>query len=338
MLKLLPTTLIVAGVALLAFAFTLPTPQTTQLAAVGITSTPSVFFTQDEVQTKEGSTVYLKVKLDTPVTKTTKVTIKLTGDQGTTSRDVPGLTGTKTVTFYKNGSTSKTVAIRTSRTTAEGDKALTAAITKIGDAAVQGDTVRVVVKDQKGSDSIVGGILPVIPATEVFEKSGCVPPSGASVSLDNEKFSSWPKYNYAARTISRDGNDLKSFKFVATPNPSNAYYGTISTSGFPMPNDGGFNGVGVSTISKTPGCVDSQKLLPGCVGKPAMWPGVSWRLLPYTSRGVYDTSAYVCPLTRGETYYMNLYWGGNATEGNSTNTLPYCPSGGCGRDFGIIQQ
>ncbi|MFZ2151505.1 MAG: hypothetical protein WAV09_00165, partial [Minisyncoccia bacterium] len=45
------------------FPITLPTPSTTQVAAVGTTTTPSVSFTQEEVQTKEGSTVYLRVKL-----------------------------------------------------------------------------------------------------------------------------------------------------------------------------------------------------------------------------------------------------------------------------------
>jgi hypothetical protein len=126
-------------------------PQTASTAYAQ--STPSVSFTQEEVQGKEGSTIYLRVKLDTPVTKTTKVTIKLTPDQGTTSRDIPGLTGTKTVTFYKNGTQTKTVAIRTSRTTAEGDKALTASITKVGNTTVQGDTARVLVKDQRSTNT-----------------------------------------------------------------------------------------------------------------------------------------------------------------------------------------
>ncbi|MFZ2151761.1 MAG: hypothetical protein WAV09_01490, partial [Minisyncoccia bacterium] len=63
MSKLLPATLLLGGVALFAFALTLPTPSTTQVAAVGTTTTPSVSFTQEEVQTKEGSTVYLRVKL-----------------------------------------------------------------------------------------------------------------------------------------------------------------------------------------------------------------------------------------------------------------------------------
>ena len=154
--KLAPTALILGSFALLAFAFILPST-TPQLAAVGTTATPSVSFTQEEVQGKEGSTVYLKVKLDQPVTRTTKVTIKLTPDQGTTSRDIPGLTGTKTVTFYAGGITTKTVAIKTSRTTAEGDKALTASITKVGNTTVQGDTARVLVKDQKSTGTILTG-------------------------------------------------------------------------------------------------------------------------------------------------------------------------------------
>ena len=133
---------------ILLFTFFPITPLSSQTAATAYAqSTPSVSFTQEEVQGKEGSTIYLKVKLDQPVIRTTKVTIKLTPDQGTTSRDIPGLTGTKTVTFYAGGITTKTIAIKTSRTTAEGDKALTASITKVGSTTVQGDTARVLVKE-----------------------------------------------------------------------------------------------------------------------------------------------------------------------------------------------
>ena len=151
--KLAPTALILGCVALLAFAFVLPSNTPQQAATAYAQSTPSVSFTQEEVQAKEGSTIYLKVRLNAPVTKTTKVTIKLTPDAGTTSRDIPGLTGTKTVTFYKNGTQTKTVAIRTSRTTAEGDKSLTASITKVGNTTVQGDTARILVKDQKSTNT-----------------------------------------------------------------------------------------------------------------------------------------------------------------------------------------
>ena len=154
--KLLPTALILGCTALLAFAFIIPSNTPQSAATAYAQSTPSVSFTQEEVQAKEGSTIYLKVRLNAPVTKTTKVTIKLTPDAGTTSRDIPGLTGTKTVTFYKNGTQTKTVAIRTSRTAAEGDKSLTASITKVGNTTVQGDTARILVKDQRSSAPLAG--------------------------------------------------------------------------------------------------------------------------------------------------------------------------------------
>ena len=189
---------------LLLFAFVPVSTLSPQTAATAYAqSTPSVSFTQEEVQAKEGSTIYLKVKLDAPVTKTTKVTIKLTPDQGTTSRDIPGLTGTKTVTFYKNGSTSKTVAIRTSRTTAEGDKALTASITKVGNTTVQGDTARVLVKDQKSTGTILTGnnntTATTTPPANCAQYEGVIPGETRKLSL---QYRGWAlqKYNYPIST------------------------------------------------------------------------------------------------------------------------------------------
>ena len=191
--KLLPTTLILGCTALLAFAFILPSNTPQPAATAYAQSTPNVSFTQEEVQGKEGSTIYLKVKLDQPATKTTKVTIKLTPDEGTTSRDIPGLTGTKTVTFYKNGSTSKTVAIRTSRTTAEGDKSLTASITKVGNTTVQGDTARIVVKDQKSTGTILTGnqnnnTATTTPPTNCEQYAGVIPNEPRKVNVVQRSF------------------------------------------------------------------------------------------------------------------------------------------------------
>ena len=192
--KLLPTTLILGCTALLAFAFVLPSNTPQSAATAYAQSTPNVSFTQEQVQGKEGSTIYLKVKLDTPVTKTTKVTIKLTPDEGTTSRDIPGLTGTKTVTFYKNGSTSKTVAIRTSRTTAEGDKSLTASITKVGNVTVQGDTARVLVKDQRSSAPLAGNqnnTATTTPPTDCKQYEGVIPGETRKLAVETRSVNSY---------------------------------------------------------------------------------------------------------------------------------------------------
>ncbi len=238
--KLAPTALILGSVALLAFAFILPST-TPQLAAVGTTAAPSVSFTQEEVQGKEGSTIYLKVKLDQPVTRTTKVTIKLTPDQGTTSRDIPGLTGTKTVTFYAGGITTKTVAIKTSRTTAEGDKALTASITKVGNTTVQGDTARVLVKDQKSTGTILTGnnntTATTTPPANCTQYEGVIPGETRKLSL---QYRGWAlqKYNYpisteAQRQLSAMRGDLGNIMSFARGKNQGGGFGKWTRESFP---------------------------------------------------------------------------------------------------------
>ena len=225
--KLLPTALILGCTALLAFAFIIPSNTPQPAATAYAQSTPSVSFTQEEVQGKEGSTIYLRVKLDTPVTKTTKVTIKLTPDQGTTSRDIPGLTGTKTVTFYKNGTQTKTVAIRTSRTTAEGDKSLTASITKVGNTTVQGDTARVLVKDQKSSAPLANNQntntqtqnTTTTPPTNCAQYEGVIPFKGERYQIVDRVFGKMilnPVYGFSAeaqRDLDLMQGDIGLFNF-----------------------------------------------------------------------------------------------------------------------------
>lgn len=200
MSKLLPATLLLGGVALLAFAFTLPTPSTTQVAAVSTTSTPSVFFTQEEVQTREGSTIYLKVKLDQPVTRTTKVTIRFNPEAGTTSRDIPGLSSTKVVSFYQGGLTVKTIAIPTSRTAVQADKAFTATITKVDNTVVQGDTARIVVKDQRSTGAVLTGnqnnnTATTTPPTNCEQYAGVLPNELKRVRVQIKQ---WPRVVYTS--------------------------------------------------------------------------------------------------------------------------------------------
>ncbi len=227
MSKLLPATLLLGGVALLAFAFTLQTPQTPQVAAVGTTSTPSASFTQEEVQTREGSIIYLKVKLDQPVTRTTKVTIRFNPEAGTTSRDIPGLSSTKVVSFYQGGLTVKTIAIPTSRTAVQADKAFTATITKVDNTAVQGDTARVIVKDQRSTTPLVtvpsnntNTATNTITPTNCAQYEGVIPGEPRKATL---RYSGWAlqKYNYpisseASRLLSTMRGDLSNIMSFAT--------------------------------------------------------------------------------------------------------------------------
>ena len=213
--KLLPTTLILGCTALLAFAFILPstTPQT---AAVGTTATPNVSFTQDTVQTKEGTSVKLTVKLDQPVTKTTKVTIKLTRDPGTTNRDVSA--STASVTFYKNSPiTSKSITVRTTKTAAEGDKGFTASIAKVGSVSIpqaRQDTVKVTILDQKttnpnpvannqnqNQNQNTNTTATSTPPTDCDKYAGVIPGETRKLTVETKSFSRMvlePKYTFSA--------------------------------------------------------------------------------------------------------------------------------------------
>jgi len=132
-------------------------------------TTPTVSFVQDKVQVREGSTAYLQVTLDQSITETTKVTVKLTPDKGTARQDLR-LRDTITLTFSAGGPTTQSIAVRTLRTAAEGNKGLTATITKVGDTTIptaQADTARVTVLDQK---AIVASINTIKPASIVVSK------------------------------------------------------------------------------------------------------------------------------------------------------------------------
>jgi len=132
-------------------------------------TTPTVSFVQDKVQVREGSTAYLQVTLDQSITETTKVTVRLTPDKGTARQDLR-LRDTITLTFSASGPTTQSIAVRTLRTAAEGNKGLTATITKVGDTTIptaQADTARVTVLDQK---AIVASINTIKPASIVVSQ------------------------------------------------------------------------------------------------------------------------------------------------------------------------
>ena len=339
--KLLPTALILGCTALLAFAFIIPsnTPQTASTAYAQ--STPNVSFTQEEVQGKEGSTIYLRVKLDTPVTKTTKVTIKLTPDQGTTSRDIPGLTGTKTVTFYKNGTQTKTVAIRTSRTTAEGDKSLTASITKVGNTTVQGDTARILVKDQKSTGTILTGnqnnTATTTTPTNCAQYEGVIPGETRKLSVQQMQF--LPLVVNGAYSLSADakrdlallqgdlgfplsflgegpGNShrmnipsgtILSRKFKTTEYNASVYYDFATA-----PHPGTADGILAASVSKCPGDFTSPEVLNNCRSINSTQAGVGFIF------GVVPGNQFVCNLDENATYYLNVTSGfsGSGTGSN----------------------
>lgn len=226
--KLLPSILIFGSLALIISAFIDPSPTAQQAAVASAQTTSYASFVQEEVQTKEGSVAYLRVKLNQPATKTTKVTIKLTPDQGTTKKDVSNLSSTVSVTFYKGGLSTKSIPLRTVRTAAEADKGLTATITKVGNTTIpsaQADTARVLITDQKrtASGSVLTGnngntgnttTQPSPSSTNCSQYSGVIPGDTRKVAVRLESFSHFvmPGVDQAgADKISYDLSGMKVF-------------------------------------------------------------------------------------------------------------------------------
>lgn len=147
----------------------------------------------------------------------------------------------------------------------------------------------------------------------------CEPPfPNGSVSSWSSVFGLWPAYN-TQRRLSVPFNGYLAFQFNA---PANGF-GTFITTSFP----GGGDGSGLVSISRTPGCFNPAFLGPNCLSPLGPLPQVSWSLPPD------DPSA--CVLTPGQSYYLNLTFGGPAQPGE-----PQCLSGagGCAVDGGQVQQ
>jgi hypothetical protein len=346
---------------LLLFAFVPVSTLSPQSASTAYAqSTPSVSFTQEEVQGKEGSTIYLRVKLNTPVTKTTRVTIKLTPDQGTTSRDIPGLTGTKTVTFYKNGTQTKTVAIRTSRTTAEADKAVTASITKVGNTTVKGDTARIVVKDQKSSTSLANNQNTntqtqntTTPPTDCKQYEGVIPGETRKLSVE---YRGWAlqKYNYPIsaeaqaqlNTMRGDLGNVQSFargrqgggfgRWTREFFPSGTVYvWPIKTTEYNdkvvlyisgVENPLTVDGSAIMSVSKCPGDFTSPQLLSQRMASGERLPACVGANPVFGGISLIVTSGnpngYTCDLEPNSQYYLNISAGFSKTSPLDQNGMP----------------
>jgi hypothetical protein len=145
----------------------------------------------------------------------------------------------------------------------------------------------------------------------------CAPPVGLTENLVSftAMYNSWPAYN-GWRRLQIDRGSYLAIEFTASQ--STSQYGTFSASGYP--GDGG--GVGVMSISRTPGCFTQSALPQGCRTPPAMNPGISW---------TNGQSTVSCRLTPGERYYINISF--DPIVGGRCDGVVFC-----GRDWGNIQQ
>ena len=141
--KLISQAFTLGAIALITFVIPI-----TQLVPVAAAQSPvSASFVKDQVTVTEGTTAYLRVKLDQPVTATTKVTVEFDPEDGTTKSDVR-FRDAVTLTYRAGGITTKSIALRTIRTSTEGNKGLVATITKVNNIEVDGDSAEVTVLDQ----------------------------------------------------------------------------------------------------------------------------------------------------------------------------------------------
>lgn len=109
--KLLPATLLVGCLSLLAFAFILPSSNDAQLAAIASAQTSGFTFKQSILGVEEGQKVNITVIAPANLTKTTRVPIQVQSGSAKSGTDFNG--GTKYLTFYRGGLKSKTVTIQT---------------------------------------------------------------------------------------------------------------------------------------------------------------------------------------------------------------------------------
>lgn len=154
---------------------------------------------------------------------------------------------------------------------------------------------------------------------EVPVSEACVPayPNGYSDTWAGSFRSAWPSYN-GVLILYPPFDGAFSLAFVAPA--VSGHYGTIITADFP--GDG--EGVAQLSISSTPGCFDTAQLSPNCVSTVERTPELDWSHSGIPGR---------CLLTPGQTYYVNLTFGGVPSPG-----MPGCPWGGCATELRNVRR
>ncbi len=145
-----------------------------------------------------------------------------------------------------------------------------------------------------------------------FEVVSCTPAyPEADVTPWTNHFYAWPGYGDRERFFV-PYNGYIAFSFTASQ--LSAAFGSITTADFPGDGDG----IGLMSISRTPGCFDQTHLGDNCLSPVSRFVSIGWRNSP---------GPWACNLTPGETYYVNITYGAGPTPNG-----PECPSGACGAD------
>lgn len=121
-----------------------------------VASTPSISFISPSYTVEEGKSVSIKIKIDAPVERTTKVRIQAQSGTARSGSDFASLS--TTVTFYKDGLTTKSVVLRAIRDTrSEGAETVNVKIISVN--GVSADKVATVQIVDKGgaTQPTVGG-------------------------------------------------------------------------------------------------------------------------------------------------------------------------------------
>ena len=129
--------------------------------------------------------------------------------------------------------------------------------------------------------------------------------------------SAWPGYNTVLVAYPPyDGAYSLAFSPPAIPDQ----YGTVITAAFT--GDGA--GLAHLSISSTPGCFDPAQLQSNCLSAIGNTPELDWSYSGIPGR---------CRLTPGQTYYVNLTFGGEPIDG-----MPGCPFGGCATELRNVRR
>ncbi len=154
---------------------------------------------------------------------------------------------------------------------------------------------------------------------EALGPGACVPafPNGYSETWMGTFGSAWPSYN-GVLILYPPFDGTFSLGFI--PPAISGQYGTILTADFP--GDG--EGVAQLSISSTPGCFDPTQLSPNCVSTVERTPELDWSYSGIPGR---------CLLTPGQTYFVNLTFGGVPSIG-----MPGCPLGGCATELRNVRR
>jgi len=166
----------------------------------------------------------------------------------------------------------------------------------------------------------VGGEIPIfLHGFEAPESGPCIPayPNGFVVSWNGTYGNPWPSYN-AALLAYPPFEGVLSLAF--TPAPMAEQFGTVITFDF----QGDARGLAQLSISAAPGCFRAPLLQPNCLSPVAIAPELDWSNSPISDR---------CWLTPGQTYYLNLTFGGTPAPG-----MPGCPLGGCATELRNVRR